>query len=75
VKLGLLLDYPKDEPNELWIGRKDGRPEQVPLIGGWFADAFIGIMNNLQRCVQGEDTILGTSVESAWRRVGGVEAC
>lgn len=75
VKLGLLLDYPKGEPDELWIGRKGAAPEQVPLIGRWFPDAFIGVMGNLQRYAQGEDAILETSVESAWRTMALVEAC
>jgi len=75
VKLGLLLDYPKGEPDELWIGRKGETPEQVPLVGRWFPDAFIGVMGNLQRYVQGEDAILETSVESAWRTMALVEAC
>ncbi|MGA2793674.1 MAG: Gfo/Idh/MocA family oxidoreductase [Roseiarcus sp.] len=75
VKLGLLLDYPRGEPDELWIGRKGKTPERVPLIGRWFPDAFIGVMGNLQKYVQGEDAILETSVESAWRTMALVEAC
>lgn len=75
VKLGLLLDYPKGEPDELWIGRKGEAPEQASLVGRWFPDAFIGVMANLQRYAQGEDAILETSVESAWRTMALVEAC
>ena len=75
VKLGLLLDYPRGEPDELWIGRKGEAPEQVPLNGRWFPDAFIGVMSNLQRFAASEDSILETSVESAWRTMALVEAC
>jgi predicted dehydrogenase len=75
VKLGLLLDYPKGEPDELWIARKGGAPEQVPLVGGWFPDAFVGVMANVQRFASGEDPVLETSVESAWRTMALVEAC
>jgi predicted dehydrogenase len=75
AKLGVLLDYPKGEPDELWVGRKGREPEQIPLIGEWFPDAFIGVMANLQRFAQGEDSVLETSVESAWRTMALVEAC
>ena len=75
VKLGLLLNYPTGEPDELWIAKKGAEPEQVPLIGRWFPDGFIGVMANLQRYAAGEDAILETSVESAWRTMALVEAC
>jgi predicted dehydrogenase len=75
VKLGLLLNYPTGEPDELWIAKKGREAEQVPLIGGWFPDAFIGVMANVQRYAAGEDAILETSVESAWRTMALVEAC
>ena len=75
AKLGLLLNYPTGEPDELWIGRRGEEPEQVPLSGRWFPDAFIGVMANLQRYAAGEDAVLETSVESAWRTMALVEAC
>jgi predicted dehydrogenase len=74
VKLGILLDYPQGEPDELWIA--SGREwVQVPLSGGWFPHAFIGTMSNLQRFAAGEDEILATSVEDAWHTMALVEAC
>jgi predicted dehydrogenase len=76
VKLGLLLDYPRGEPDELWIAT--GRPgawQQVPLAGGWFPDAFVGRMANLQRAAAGEDSILEASAEDAWQTMALVEAC
>lgn len=75
VKLGVLLDYPRGEPDELWMGARGGPLEQVPLAGHWFPDAFRLVMNNLQRVVSGEDATLETSVESAWRTMAIVEAC
>lgn len=75
VKLGLLLNYPTGEPDELWVGRRGEEPEQVPLLGRWFPDAFIGVMANLQRYAAGEDAALETSVESAWRTMALVESC
>ena len=75
VKLGLLLDYPRGEPDELWIAPRGGRWQAVPLEGAWFPDAFIGTMSNLQRYASGEDDVLRTSVEDAWHTMALVEAC
>lgn len=75
VKLGLLLNYPEGEPDELWLAPLGGPWEQVPLAGRWFPDAFIGPMANLQRFAAGEDARLHTSVEDAWRTMALVEAC
>jgi predicted dehydrogenase len=75
VKLGVLLDYPHGEADELWMGKRGGSMEQVPLTGHWFPDAFEMIMNNMQRFVSGEDDVLMTNVESAWQTMAIVEAC
>jgi len=75
AKLGLLLDYPRGEPDELWLAAKGGPWEQVPLEGSWFPDAFVGPMANLQRYAADEDPELRTSVEDAWRTMALVEAC
>lgn len=75
AKLGVLLDYPKGEPDELWLAPRGGRWEQVPLEGAWFPDAFIGPMANLQRFAAGEDATLSTRVDDAWRTMALVEAC
>ncbi len=65
VKLGLLLNYPKGEPDELWITRRGEEDwTQVPLQGRWFPHAFIGTMSNLQREGAGEDSELVTSKPS-----------
>jgi predicted dehydrogenase len=75
VKLGLLLDYPDGEPDEVWLASRHGPWTPVPLQGCWFPDAFIGVMGNLQRFAAGEDAALATSVEDAWRTMALVEAC
>ncbi len=75
AKMGVLLDYPRGEPDELTIkakGEADWVP--VPLHGGWFPDAFVGRMANLQRFVAGEDEELVASVEDAWTTMALVEA-
>ncbi|MDP1730043.1 MAG: Gfo/Idh/MocA family oxidoreductase [Devosia sp.] len=74
VKLGLLLNYPQGEPDELWVTRKGEDWTQVPLSGGWFPHAFIGTMSNLQRFAAGEDRVLLTSVEDAWNTMALAEA-
>lgn len=72
--LGVLLDYPAGEPDALWLTDRRRDWEQVPLTGAWFPDAFIGPMANLQRFAAGEDTVLSTHVEDAWRTMALVEA-
>ncbi|HEX9169619.1 MAG TPA: Gfo/Idh/MocA family oxidoreductase [Roseiarcus sp.] len=75
AKMGVLLDYPRGEPDELTIKAKgDAGWVQVPLNGEWFPDAFIGRMANLQRFVLGEDKALIASVEDAWTTMALVEA-
>ena len=74
VKLGLLLNYPEGEPDELWITRRGEDWQQVPLSGGWFPHAFIGTMSNLQRFSAGEDKVLVSSVEDAWHTMALAEA-
>ena len=46
----------------------------IPLEGGWFPDAFIGRMANLQRFSLGEDKTLVADVEDAWSTMAWVEA-
>jgi predicted dehydrogenase len=75
VKLGLLLNYPQGEPDELWVTRKGADWLQVPLQGGWFPHAFIGTMSNLQRFAAGEDQVLVSAAADAWHTMALVEAC
>jgi predicted dehydrogenase len=75
ASMGLLLDYPRGEPELLTI-RPKGEAEwfEVPLQGAWFPDAFIGRMANLQRYAAGEDDALIASVEDGWSTMALVEA-
>lgn len=74
LKLGLLLNYPEGESDELWITSGNSGWTQVALSGRWFPHAFTGTMSNLQRFAAGEDTRLLTSVEDAWHTMAMAEA-
>ncbi|ABR63754.1 Gfo/Idh/MocA family protein [Sinorhizobium medicae] len=75
VKLGVNLDYPRGEPDELWIRPSDcSEWVPVPLEGSWFPDAFANRMANIQRHASGDDDELIGSVEDAWRTMALVEA-
>lgn len=73
VKLGVNLDYPKGEPDELWLNSGAGW-EQVPLIGNWFIEAFLGRFTQVMRFAVGEDDVLQGSAEDAWHSMALVEA-
>jgi len=76
VTLGLLLDYPRGQPDRLDVfPRSIGRWLNVPLSGGWFPDGFIGTMSNLQRFASGEDASLVSPVADAYETMRVVEAC
>lgn len=75
VKLGVLLDYPRGESDELWMGKRGEQLHSIPLQGHWFPEAFGLVMANLQRFIAGEDQQLLTSVDSAWTTMAIVEAC
>lgn len=73
IKLGVNLDYPKGEPDELWLNTgKDW--EQVPLQGNWFIEAFLGRFTQVMRFAVGEDASLQGSAEDAWHTMALVEA-
>jgi predicted dehydrogenase len=73
VKLGVNLDYPKGEPDELWLNAGAGW-QQVALQGNWFIEAFLGRFTQLMRFAVGEDAALQSSVEDAWHTMALVEA-
>jgi len=73
--MGVNLDYPRGEPDELWLAPMGGDWQQVPLRGSWFLEAFEGPMSNLQRVLGGEDEGLVSSVTDALRTMAVVEAC
>lgn len=73
--MGVNLDYPAGEPDELWLAPIDGDWRQVPLRGSWFLEAFEGPMSNLQRVLAGQDASLVSPVADALRTMAVVEAC
>lgn len=73
MKLGVNLDYPRGEPDELWLNT-DGDWRQVPLLGNWFIEAFVGRITQVMRFAVGEDDVLLGSVEDAWHTMAVVEA-
>jgi predicted dehydrogenase len=73
--MGVNLDYPRGRPDALEIAERGGDWREIPLVGSWFPDAFRGTMSNVQRYLSGEDSVLHTSVEDAWRTMALVEAC
>jgi mono/diheme cytochrome c family protein len=75
VKLGLLLDYPHGEPDELWLCEAGHGWEQIELQGQWFPDAFANVMSNLQRFHAGDDAELLTCVDDAFLTMQLVESC
>jgi predicted dehydrogenase len=75
AELGLLLNYPQGEPESLELISDGYDWTPVALAGRWFPDAFIGTMANLQRFAAGEDSVLETSVEDAYKTMALVEAC
>ncbi|MEM9106594.1 MAG: Gfo/Idh/MocA family oxidoreductase, partial [Pseudomonadota bacterium] len=75
AKLGVLYDYPRGEKDELWFCRNGKDWQQIPLLGNWFVDAFVGPMRNIQRFDAGEDDDLYASTEDAYQTMALVEAC
>lgn len=75
AKLGVCYDYPRGEADELWHCANGGEWEQIALEGGWFVDAFMGPMRNLQRFDAGEDDHLYSSTEDAYETMALAEAC
>ena len=79
AKLGLLLDYPRGEPDALEgcaLG-EEGAPgpwQPVPFEGNWYPHAFIGTMSSLLRHVGGETSELPTRVEDALETMAVAEA-
>lgn len=73
MKLGVNLDYPKGEPDELWLNT-DGDWRQVPLQGNWFIAAFHGRFAQVQRFAAGLDARLDGDAEDAWHTMALVEA-
>ena len=80
ARLGLLMNYPKGEPDALQVCTLDESGDasawrDVPFEGSWYPHAFIGSMASLMRFVEGSSEVLPTRVEDALRTMAVVEAC
>ena len=75
MKLGLLLDYPNGEPEELEIITENTDWIKVDIKGKWFPDAFIGVMANMQRFKNNEDEKLITSIDDSIDTMAVVDSC
>jgi predicted dehydrogenase len=75
IKFGLLLNYPKGEPEEIEISTDGVEWTKVNDVGTWFPDAFIGTMSSLQRYAAGEDEDLLHSIDNAYETMALVYAC
>ncbi len=78
AKMGLLMNYPQGEPDQLevCILRESEPPvwETLAVEGSWFPDAFIGTMASLMRWVEGSSGPAATSVDDALKTMALVEA-
>ena len=75
VKLGLLLDYPNGEPEEIEVSTQGFGWTKVNNVGNWFPDAFLNTMSSLQRFVSGEDISLPHSIDKSFITMAVVYAC
>jgi len=76
AKMGVNLNYPHGEPDELRFAERGSSAwSSVTLRGSWFTEAFEGPMSNLQRVVAGDDAALVSRVDDAFRTMAVVEAC
>lgn len=77
--MGVLLNYPKGEPDRFEYCLLDNRGEsewmELPLQGNWFPDAFVGTMSVLMRFLEGSQKQLPHSVDEACKTMALVEAC
>jgi predicted dehydrogenase len=78
ARLGLLLDYPKGQPDEFeYIVLEPGKPpawQRAEIEGSWFPDAFIGSMASLMSFLDGAIDVLPTSADDALKTMAVVEA-
>ena len=75
MKMGVLLNYPKGEPDTLEIAER-GKDQwtSVPLSGNNFPDGFLGTMGALQAFAEGSLAALPSNFEDAFETMELVEA-
>lgn len=76
LTLGLILSYPEGRPDKLeYITYDDKEWKELPLVGSWFPEAFIGSMGGLLKKIEDPDFHYLNSVEDAYNTMCVVEAC
>ncbi len=78
AKMGVLLDYPKGQPDEFeYVENEEGKEgewKRQELSGSWFPDAFARSIASLMDYLDGASSILPASVEDAYRTMAVVES-
>lgn len=80
IGMGVLMDYPKGEPDTLeyitLIGEQEHAGWQtLELNGNWFPDAFVGSMEEVLQVASGRKAAANNSVEDAIKTMQWVERC
>ncbi len=78
AKMGLLMNYPAGEPDEMEYcilrGSEPPRWEPVRIAGSWFPDAFVGTMASVMRWADDPQDKPTTAVDDAFKTMALVEA-
>jgi predicted dehydrogenase len=76
LTIGLILDYPEGRPDKLEYITDDMKEwKEIPLVGSWFPEAFIGTMGGMLRKMEDPQFDYMNSVEDAYKTMCVVEAC
>lgn len=76
LTLGLILDYPHGKPDKLeYITYETKEWRELPLVGSWFPEAFIGTMGGLLKKIEDPSYVYMNDVEDAYKTMCTVEAC
>lgn len=76
ITIGLLLDYPKGKADKFeYITEGMDSWVEVPIIGSWFPESFIGTMGGLLKKLEDPSYNYLNSVEDAYKTMQVVEAC
>lgn len=76
LTIGLILDYPKGREDKLeYITNDMSEWKELPLVGSWFPEAFIGTMGGMLRKLEDPSFDYLNSVEDAYKTMCVVEAC
>lgn len=76
LTIGLILDYPEGRSDKLeYITNDMDNWKELPIVGSWFPEAFIGTMGGLLRKMEEPSFDYINSVEDAYKTMCVVEAC